>query len=221
MLRGRQTVHVARLRDFKPGAKPRRARGANRVGVEPDPRAHLTRPPSPVAQVRRDRLIRVTRHDPDRGLNFATFEAEFHHLPVLHPKALRGGQAEHGRVIPGELGQGLRQFLEPAIVSKLPVPNCGVWSEDDFKAAALTVAGGRVLREPCAEIGHELHWLGRQSRPGNHSLVEPGFPGRFKIRDQASGVSSSPGERRGLAGLPGPGAPKAARAGTCPRKAGQ
>src|SRR5439155_20661587 len=106
-LRGDQMVALAGLRDFEAVAGPRPIRSAQRVAIETDPAPDAAGTLAPVAQMHGDRVIGVTRHDPDGSAHRATLVPDLDHILVMKAAALCRRGTHHRRVVPGELGERL------------------------------------------------------------------------------------------------------------------
>ena len=76
------------------------------------------------------------------ALQRAALVGQLQHVARLHAQAVRGRRAEDRGVVPGELGDRLGQFLQPAVVGEAAVVNRGVGPEDDFELAAELLGSG-------------------------------------------------------------------------------
>ena len=99
-LRRHEQMTLAGGRQFRAGANPRNIRRPQRVGVKSDARADTTHAPAAIAQVQRDRVRRLARHDPDRPAHRAPAETHFHHVPGRQSRPLSQGRADQHRVVP-------------------------------------------------------------------------------------------------------------------------
>ena len=111
------------------------------VDVDADARADLAGSPAPVAQKDRDRSVGLARHDPGRKLHGSAAITQLDDVFVLDTEPAAPGRADERGVVPGELGQGLGQFLQPAVVGPAAVPDRRVGTEEDLEALRTAVAG--------------------------------------------------------------------------------
>ena len=51
---------------------------------------------------------------------------------VRYLQLRRSLRADEGGIVPSELGDGLRQFLEPAVIGEATVVNARIGAEDEF-----------------------------------------------------------------------------------------
>ena len=156
-----QQVRALGLANRHAGREPGVSRRAQRVGVEADLVAAL--PPnlpaaSPaVAQVDGDGAVGVTRHDPDGRAHRRIAETQLDDVRVKAAVlaavgvAAEGdaqfqgrGRAEDGRIVPGNGGDRLGHFLEPAVVGKATVVDCRVRLENEL--VTLRCRSGRAAR---------------------------------------------------------------------------
>ena len=92
------------------------------------------RPRSAVAQRHGHRARGLARQHIDRDLALAgRRNFSYHHLLVFDAQLLRRGRANQGRVVPGQPGHRIGQFLEPTVVGKTAVVDRRVAAEDDFQ----------------------------------------------------------------------------------------
>ena len=97
---------------------------------------------APIAEKHRHAFIRVPWHHPCRRDNRATLILQFDGVFALDSQALGRFRAQHGHGVPGELGQRLGQFLQPAVVCKAAVPDRVVGPKNNFESLR---GGGREL----------------------------------------------------------------------------
>ena len=76
------------------------------------------------------------------ALQRAALVGQLQHVAGLHAEAVRGGGAQDRGVVPGELGDRLGQFLQPAVIGEAAVVDRGVGAEDDFELAAELLGSG-------------------------------------------------------------------------------
>src|SRR6266403_1259093 len=123
------------------------------------------------------RLIGLAREEPDGSTHRAALVAQFHYLLVPEPKPLGGGRTEQGSVVPGELGEGFREFLQPAIIGKAAIPDCRVRTENQLQPL-----WGRIWLLSCK--GRHTGTLccpGRQGRARHQAVMECRTPEAFEI----------------------------------------
>src|SRR5262249_34194474 len=122
-------------------------------------------------------IIRMARHDPDRSTHRPPLIAQFHHLLVSESKPGGGGRTDQSSVVPGELGEGFWEFLQPTIISKATVPDRRVRPKDQFqplwdRSGQRSYYGLHVRAWYCP---------GRQSRIRYQAVVECRAPEAFEI----------------------------------------
>ena len=140
MMHGRQPGAFARLLDLEPGSRPRLVGGPQTVDVDADARADLAGPPPPVAQKNRHRSLGLARHDPGRKLHGFAAITQLDDVFVLDTEPLCQGRAEERGIVPGQLGQGLGQFLEPAVIGPAAVTDRRVGAEEDLETLRTSVS---------------------------------------------------------------------------------
>ena len=145
MMHGGQPVAVAGLLDLEAGARPRLVGRAQTIDIDPDSRADLAGPPPPMSQKDRHHSVGLAGRDPDRQPCRPALILQHDHVFVFQTEPLRKRRADERRVVPRQFGQGLGQFLQPAVIGEPAVPDCRVRTEEDFEA--LAPSGCRQRRE--------------------------------------------------------------------------
>src|SRR5581483_8317192 len=79
-----------------------------------------------------NRIVGVTRHDPDGDFKLATAISQLHHVFTTDLEPSRRGDAHHRRVVPGQLGHWVGRFLEPAVIGEAAVVEARVLDEVDL-----------------------------------------------------------------------------------------
>src|SRR4029453_14493710 len=118
LLRRGQGIALTRGAEFQSTPKPECVRGAQRIRIKACTAADAAGAPAAIAEVHGHRLISVARYNPYRRAYGPVLQAQFYHGLIVQPEALRGSWTEQGGVVPGGLGNGFGEFLQPAIVSK-------------------------------------------------------------------------------------------------------
>ena len=70
--------------------------------------------------MQRHRAIHMARLHEYRRLERPALVSQLHHVASFDAEAMRRGRAEECRVVPSELGDGLGQLLQPAVVGERP-----------------------------------------------------------------------------------------------------
>ncbi len=135
---------------------------------------------APVAEVQRDRPIRLARHDPqrhdqavavDRQRGGVDLDAVDDRLPVADAERLRGARADVGDVVPANLVERLGQLLQPAVVGEAAVVDRRVGVEGDLEPGRLGLGRRRSDR-----AGGQRHRLRRERAAGNVAVVQHAPP---------------------------------------------
>ena len=79
----------------------------------------------------------------------------------------RGFWTYERRIIPSELGNRLRQFLQPAVIRKAPVVNARIGAEQEFQLVSGTLFGRWQARGN--ELERNIHWS--KGRAGHDAFV--------------------------------------------------
>ena len=95
----------------------------------------MARPAPSVTQVQGDGIIGVARHNPDGRFHRLPVRAQLHHIAVGHAQLPGARGTDQRGVVPGQLGERLGQFLQPAIVGETAIPNGGIGAQDNFDSA--------------------------------------------------------------------------------------
>ena len=116
--------------------------GPQQIGVETHGRdavgraaADLSGGGAAVAQRQGHGAVGLALHDVDRGLDFPALILQPYDILASHAQFFGRGRAHHGRIVPGEPGHGVGQFLQPAVIGEPPVVDLGIRAEDDFQFA--------------------------------------------------------------------------------------
>ena len=142
VLRGGEFVLAGGLLGIQADILPERFGGAQAVGVEAHAGAGASGVRASVAEVQRGRAVHVAGLNEYRRVERAAFVRQLQQVAGLHAQAVRGGRTEERGVVPGELGDGLGQFLQPAVIGEAAIVNRGVGAEDDFQLAAQFLGPG-------------------------------------------------------------------------------
>ncbi len=156
ILRARERICRADRHDLEAAAEIHRVRRAERVGVEASALRDAAGARSPVPEVHGNRIVGMADDDESGAANRAAFVAQLDDvarnlavLAALHRRLAadlqprrRGGARQHG-VVPRQLRDRLRQFLEPSVVGEAAVENRWIVPEDQ-----LEVLGGRGRGRP-------------------------------------------------------------------------
>ena len=146
LLRRREQVAVAGLRDLEAAAEPRGVGGAKEVGVErlgavrggADPAGQTPA----VAEKHRDGL-RGMAGDPEHGhARGVAAIAQLDHVAVAQAAFPGELRADPRRRVPRDLRQRLGQLLEPAVVREAAVPDRRIGPEDDLEPSLRRGGGG-------------------------------------------------------------------------------
>src|SRR4029078_3072678 len=109
---------------------------ADRERVESDARADPTGLRTAVAERQRHHAIGHPWEDPDRKLEGAARVLETDDILVRQTERFGGLRAHERGVVPRELCQGMRKFLQPPFVCEAAVVHRRRGQEDDLQASA-------------------------------------------------------------------------------------
>src|ERR1035437_3831112 len=167
VLRRGELVRAARL--LNRGGRDPEARGrAEGVGIHAGAVADAARARAAVAKMQRHDVVGLAGQDPDgRGERRGAY-GDPDEILVLHAEFFRRPGAHVRGVVPGQLRQRLRNFLQPPVVREAAVEKARVGPEDDFDA---------VRRRPGDRRGsrNARPWpedFRRQSTSGDESVVK-------------------------------------------------
>src|SRR5664280_1864444 len=96
---------------------------------------------APVAEMQRHDVVGLAGEDPHRGRERGARCGDGDEVLVLHAEPFRRREAQVRGVVPRELRERLRNFLEPAVVREAAVEDAGIGPEDDLEAGRLRRRG--------------------------------------------------------------------------------
>ena len=158
---------------------------AKRIGVEADARADAARLLPPVAEAQHERAVGEARHAQDRQLEAAAGQLQLDQVLVLQAQRGRGRGAHEQGVVPGDLGDRVRQLLEPGVVGAGAVFELGARLEHDLqRARARRLRGGGERREGSRL---QLEPDARQRALGQHAVVQHPVPALVEVGSPRKG----------------------------------
>ena len=133
-LRASQGILRADFTDLRSGPITGRIGSANRIGIEAGAVADLSRAGAAVAEMQGNALVGMARNDPSRSAQASPFVAELDEIGE-YPAVLAAAGADligqtqplgsfwtdESSVVPGKLGQRLRQLLQPTVIGEAAV----------------------------------------------------------------------------------------------------
>ena len=133
-LRAGQRILRAEFSDLRAGPIAGSTGGANPIGIEAGAVPDLSRAGAAVAEMQGDALVGMARNDPGRSSQASPFVAQLDEIGkysavLAAPGADLIGQTQplgsfwtdESSVVPGKLGQRLRQLLQPTVVGEATV----------------------------------------------------------------------------------------------------
>ena len=176
VLRHREIIFLAGLFDFQSGGNPRRRGSAKQIRVEARPRADTVprggvRSPGAASRELSAWPGTSTRPPSFRARRAAASRNRPPPVPAVAPS-----RADHHRVVPRQLRDGLRQFLQPAVIREAPVADRRVRPERRFPIPRCGCAFGTCWAKSAAQ----RHGNRRQRRPSHHAVVQRRLPERFE-----------------------------------------
>src|ERR1019366_5018345 len=171
-------VGSGNLVHFHAQVLPHGGGGAQAVGVK----AHAGRGPAGVraaiAEVQGDGLIHMAGLDPDRSAQLAALVSELQDAAVFDAQPVRIARADNSGIVPGQFGDGLGQFLQPAAVGEAAIVDGGVGAEDHFHLP------GHFFPAELFGDGFAVDGpgLGGERRAFDHAVVNRAAPPGFEIR---------------------------------------
>src|SRR3954468_301275 len=112
---------------------PKRVRCSQSIGVTSDIVPDTPSRGATITKMQGDRVLRLSRHDPDRCAQVSSTKTKFNHIAVLQFFAVGEFRTNECSVIPGQLGQWTRQFLKPAVVRIAAAENVRIGTKDELK----------------------------------------------------------------------------------------
>ena len=136
------------LRHARAVQHPRRVARTQGAGIVAEPVVDHVAARAAVAQRHGQRVIGLPRQDPCRALDLGVAAGNGDDVAGLDTEALGQGRPERDDIVPDDLGQRLRQFLQPAVGRVRTVADRRVGAEQDGQAIGANVArrtrrGGR------------------------------------------------------------------------------
>ena len=153
ILRAGQLVAVAGLRQLHAGQDVGRCRRAQRVDVEAGAVADASGARAAVAEMKRQRVGRVPGRNPHRDAQRVVALPQLDDVAADERQARGGRRPDQRGVVPGELGERLRQLLQPGVVGEAAVVDARIGPEDDFEPLRRRCA---ALRRACRLHRHRL-----------------------------------------------------------------
>ena len=138
-LRRGDPVLVSHARQ-RSGRKPGHLIRPNREGVITDAECNIASGAPPVAEIERDGARGLAWHDPCRAAHTAAVDRHFHDVAVRQPVFVGSRRTYGDDIVPRDLGQRLRQLLQPRNIGEAAVPNAWIGVEDDLQMIAVSVA---------------------------------------------------------------------------------
>src|SRR6185312_3488235 len=115
---------------------PRLISGPYAVSVIAEAVADASGALASIAKRQGNRVLGLARHDPGRPDDAAIADHDLEIVAVGNGQSLRKRWTHRDDITPGQRRQRLWQFLQPADIGELSVPNCRVGPEDDVEALA-------------------------------------------------------------------------------------
>ena len=133
----RRNISCRSSRSCAPVRNPQRRRRAQQIRIESGSGADASTSCAAVAQMQRYGIVRMAGNDIDARINIAARERERDVVAGRYAELLRGGRADHCRVVPGESRDGLGQLLQPAIVRVFAVADRRIGAKDNFESVCI------------------------------------------------------------------------------------
>ena len=133
-LRAGEVVSCAGRSQLNAAREPGILAGAQRIDIVASAGARAPGTRASVAEENRDRVVGVSRLNPDRAFNFLALELEFDNVFEGELQSLGHRGANHDRIVPGQLGQWLRKLLQPCVVREAAVVDGRIAAEVEFNA---------------------------------------------------------------------------------------
>ncbi len=174
----------------RPGGRPGLGAAAEQVGVEARAGADLPAPRASVAEVQRDAVFGLAGQDDDGRVDLAAVERQGDDVLGGELQPLGGRRSDQRGVLPGQLGQGLRQLLQPSVVGELAVEDRGIGAEERDQRRVVVRRGLGVERRQQRRRGLESPSAAARCRRRRRRGASGARSGRS--RRQRPGPSSSP-----------------------------
>src|ERR1019366_1830417 len=107
----------------------------------------------------------------DCSLYFLPVEFQFGDVFEVQLEPLGHRRADHDGVVPGQLGQRLRQLLQPSVVREAAVVDRGIATEVDLDVGVWSVEVELKCPRNCDAGSLQRHTLRRESCTGDPAVV--------------------------------------------------
>src|SRR6201994_2353161 len=142
------------------------------IGVVAEAVADTSGAPATVAERHPNRVLGLSRHDPDRTKDAAVADDDLDVIAVGNGQALSKRRAHHDDIAPSQRRQRLRQLLQPSDIGKMSVPNRRVGPEDNVEACVRGPLTRWIARRRGADFGR---------RALDKTVVQRLLPARVEI----------------------------------------
>ncbi len=132
----RERVRASEAAEFDAAVEARCLGASDRERVEPDARPNPSRALTAIAKGEGYHTVRHAWEDPDGKLERSARIVETDQIPARKTERPGGRRAHQGRVVPGELGEGIGKLLQPPVVREAAVVKRGGGEEHDLQAGA-------------------------------------------------------------------------------------
>ena len=173
-------------RDLQAGGDIRRLGGTQGIGVVANVLADVAACGPAVAESHADRVIGLAGEQHGRNFQAPAVKLQADHVAIDHAQLAGRLRAQQRGVAPGELGDRVRELLEPAVVGVAAVIDLGVALKDQLQVRALDGAAGPdpAAVRACATLSHFSSGRSRAYAPAGE------VPSWRNIRQAASNSAS-------------------------------
>ncbi len=163
--------------------EPGRVAVAQRRRVESEAGAELLAAGAPPVTHRHGhRAVGMARRDHHRRVSGRAVQAQVDHVALLEAEARRVGGAEQRGVLPRQLGDGVGQFLQPAVVGQAAVVDLVIGDDVDLEPRRGLRRRLHRLRRGENRVVPDGRRLGLEGAPLDEAVGDPFLPGQLEER---------------------------------------
>ena len=200
VLRGGQLMRLACRRQFRAAGEMQRFGRPQTIGVVTGTASDATGLLTAITERQADDIVCLPRLNPHGTHDFAAVELnpDQRHIELVvfvvanvEAEVFRGLRAEQNHVFPNQLGDGIGQLLQPAVIIVAAVINLVVAMENDFQRV-FRRSGNRLRRADRFRhrVRVELDLDRFRRAAGQIAIVQKSFPIVFAVpRDAAIGLT--------------------------------
>ena len=181
-------------------------RAANLVGIEADDAlaaiaADAAGRGATTAEHEADREARLAWHRVASNGEFLAADFDLDDAVVLEAKLFSRRRADECVVVPGDLGEKVRGFLQPRVVGEASIERIGRGREHDFEFAILDARATELSRRECGRGECDQRGICRRQRGASDETIVHGLAPVARAEQLAIASSVERGADQHVAGL--------------------